>query len=49
MWRMILPLLQFAVDCVLGLAAFALLSTLICGVWETASWRRHRHHESFMM
>ena len=49
MWRIIVPFLQFAIDCLLGLAAFALLSTVICGVWETASWRRHRGHDSFMM
>jgi hypothetical protein len=49
MWRIIVPLLQFAVDCLLGLAAFAVLATLICGVWESASWRRNHHHEPFMM
>ena len=49
MWRIIVPFLQFAIDCLLCLAAFALLSTVICGLWETASWRRHRGHDSFMM
>jgi len=47
MWRIMLPFLQFAVDCVLGLGAFALIAILICGLWESAS-RRHRRHESFM-
>jgi hypothetical protein len=49
MWRIVLPFLQFAVDCVLGLGAFALIAILACAMWESANWRRHhRRHESFM-
>jgi hypothetical protein len=48
MWRIVLPFFQFAVDCMLGLGAFALISVLVCGIWESASWRRYRRHESFM-
>jgi hypothetical protein len=50
MWRIVLPFLQFVVDCLLGLAAFAVISTLICGVWEGVSWRQYRRdHHSFMV
>jgi hypothetical protein len=49
MWRIIVPFLQFAVDCVLVLAAFAIVSAVICWIWETASLRRHRRREPFMM
>jgi hypothetical protein len=48
MWRIMLPFLQFAVDCVLGLGAFALIAILICGMWEGARRRNHRRYESFM-
>lgn len=48
MWRILLPFLQFVADCVLGLGAFALMSVLLCGVWESAASRRYRRHDSFM-
>jgi hypothetical protein len=47
MWRIILPLFEFAVDCSLALAAFAVLSVLVCGIWESAKWPRYRRHDSF--
>jgi hypothetical protein len=48
MWRIMLPFLQFAIDCFLGLGAFALIAILICGLWESARQRQHRRYESFM-
>jgi hypothetical protein len=48
MWRIMLPFLQFVADCVLGLGAFAIISVLICGIWEGATLRRYRRHGSFM-
>ena len=33
MWRVLVPLIQFAIDCWLGLAAFALISLVACGLW----------------
>lgn len=48
MWRIVLPFVQFVVDCLLGLGAFALIAILICGLWEGAHYRRTRRQESFM-
>lgn len=49
MWRIVVPLLEFAVYCVLSLAVFSLISVLLCGVWEGEDRRRHKHSESFMV
>jgi hypothetical protein len=48
MWRIVVPFMQFAVDCLLGLGAFALIAILLCGIWERANYRRPRRYESFM-
>jgi hypothetical protein len=48
MWRIVLPLVQFVVDCLLGLGAFALIAILVCGIWERAYYRRTRRRESFV-
>jgi hypothetical protein len=51
MWRILVPLLQFACDCWLALAVFALISSLLCGLSGIAPLRRnqwlrpfHRYH-----
>ena len=48
MWRILLPFVQFAVDCLLALGAFALIGILVCGIWASADYRRNRRHESFV-
>jgi len=48
MWRILLPFVQFVVDCLLGLGAFALIAILACGLWGRANNRRKRRPESFV-
>jgi hypothetical protein len=47
MWRVLIPLLQFAFDCLLGLGAFALISTLVCGLSGIATFRHNQWLRSF--
>jgi hypothetical protein len=49
MWGILLPFLRFAVDCWLGLGAFAVMSALFCGLWAGAADRHHRGHESLIV
>jgi hypothetical protein len=51
MWRVLVPLLQFACYCWLALGVFALISSLLCGLSGIASLRHnhwlisfHRYH-----
>jgi hypothetical protein len=42
MWRVLVPLLQFACDCRLALAVFALISSVLCGLSGLAPLRRNQ-------
>jgi hypothetical protein len=46
MWRAVVPLFQFAVDCWLGLGAFALISFVGCGLCRQSTPRYERKRES---
>jgi hypothetical protein len=35
MWRALIPFLRFAFDCCLGLGAFTLIASLVCGLWAS--------------
>ena len=47
MWRVLVPLLRFAFDCWLGLGAFALISSLVCGLSGIATLRHNQWLRSF--
>jgi hypothetical protein len=47
MWRVLVPLLQFACYCWLALGVFALISSLVCGLAGIASLRRNQWLRSF--
>jgi hypothetical protein len=47
MWRILVPLLRFAFDCWLGLGAFALISSLACGLSAIATLRHNQWLRSF--
>jgi len=47
MWRVLVPLLRFALDCWLGLGAFALVSLLACGLSGIATLRHNQWLRSF--
>ena len=49
MWRIVLPLLEFAVYCLLGLGAFALIAVIVCGLWECTTSRAHHRDESIVI
>ena len=47
MWRVLVPLLRFALDCWLGLGAFAVILFLACGLWGIATLRHKPKVRSF--
>jgi hypothetical protein len=47
MWRVLVPLLRFTFDCWLGLGAFALISSLACGLSGIATLRHNQWFSSF--
>ena len=47
MWRVLVPLLQFACDCWLALGVFALISSLVCGLSGIATLRHKQWLRSF--
>jgi hypothetical protein len=49
MWRILLPFLRFAIDCLLGLGAFAVMSALLCGLWAGTADRPHRQRDSLII
>ena len=44
MWRVMLPLFEIVLYCSLCLAAFSVLSIVLCSWWESVNWRRERRH-----
>jgi hypothetical protein len=42
MWRALVPLFKFAMDCWIGLGVFALMMFLLCALWGGSTLRRLR-------
>jgi hypothetical protein len=49
MWRIVVPFLQFVVDCWLGLAVLALIAALLCGAAERTCGYRYTRGKSSVM
>jgi hypothetical protein len=47
MWRVLVPLLQFASDCWLALGVFALIASVVCGLSGIATLRHKQWLRSF--